>query len=92
MVLITPTFPLSAPPIILNIKACQKFCANPNPKQEIAVPLRPINRTLFLPDRSENRPHNIAVVNWAKANEPAIIPAWDAMVESGSEGSKDFNW
>jgi hypothetical protein len=49
IVLITPTFPFKAPPSILKIKACQKVVANPNPRQEIIVPERPIKSTLFRP-------------------------------------------
>jgi hypothetical protein len=41
IVLITPTFPFKAPPIIRKTKACQNVLENPNPRHEIMVPNRP---------------------------------------------------
>jgi hypothetical protein len=92
IVLMTPTFPFRAPPIIRKIKACQKVVEKPNPTDEIMVPISPIKRILLRPLLSDQRPHNIAVHSWAAANAPCITPAWEAMTESGRVLSKDLSW
>lgn len=93
IVRITPMFPFKTPPKHLNETAARKLWENPNPSMEIMVPSSPIHITLFLPPYSESakRPHKMAVKNCAAGKAACIIPTWEAMVESGRDGLKDFS-
>ncbi len=94
IVLMTPTFPFSAPPRVRKKAAWRNDVENPKPTQERQVPRRPISKTIFLPPQSESAtlPHNMAVTNCAAVKLPWSIPACAAMAESASEGSNDFSW
>lgn len=93
MVLRTPILLFNAPPNVLKITAEVNDFEKPKPRQEIAVPINPITKTLFLPNVSVSarRPHIIEVTNWAAVKAPWMMPVCFDMVPSGRDGSKDFS-
>jgi hypothetical protein len=94
IVRMTPILPLRTPPRHLKATAMGKLWEKPNPMILSIVPSKPMYRTRFLPPYSASaiRPHSIAVRNWAAGNAALMTPAWYEIVESGSDGSKDWSW
>lgn len=75
IVLITPTFPLSAPPRLRNTNAWAKDVENPSPIHESMAPRSPNKMTPFRPLWSDTRPQTMAVQSWEAANADCMIPA-----------------
>jgi hypothetical protein len=71
MVLITPTFPFKAPPIVRKNIACKKVLEKPKPKQEMAVLM---SAPISILRRSQNEGRSHVLVPHSPINTTIFLP------------------
>jgi hypothetical protein len=84
MVLMIPTLPLHAPCSDLIARAHGRDFERPKRTLVIMVQVRPINMTGFRPNRSEPRPHAMAVTHWLREKAADVRPAHFAIWSGGT--------